>query len=147
MAVAIGCTSCRSISSGDRPNASPASASSTGPASIAHGASVTVAFAARRGPVNGDTAMMTPTTTISAFDTTATPATNSGSDATASAPSYFSSLPMKPSSGGKPAIEKPASTATAHATGMARPRPPSAPISRVPACLSRIPTSRNSAAL
>ena len=57
------------------------------------------------------------------------------------------SLATNPSSGGTPAIEAAASVATVASTGAARPTPDRSRRSRVPASWSRMPTTRNSAAL
>ena len=48
---------------------------------------------------------MPATANINALARSTAPAIIVGSEATASAPAYFSSLPMKPRSGGKPAID------------------------------------------
>ncbi len=77
----------------------------------------------------------------------AAPATSRGSDATASAPSYLSSLPMNPRNGGNPAMENAAAAAAAVVIGMARARPPRRSTSRVPVSWSIIPMTRNSADL
>ena len=54
---------------------------------------------------------------------------------------------MKPKSGGAPAIDMVAATATANVIGMDRQRPPSSVMSRVPVRMSISPTTKNSAAL
>ena len=61
--------------------------------------------------------------TMQALASTEALAANQGSDATASAPSYFSSLPRKPRKGGKPLIESAATRAASAVRGMARPSP------------------------
>ena len=83
-------------------------------------------------PKKGRKATMPATATIMALARTAAVATSAGSDATASAPSYFSSLAMKPRNGGKPAMDKAATAAAIAAMGIARARPRSRSASRVP---------------
>ena len=67
--------------------------------------------------------------------------------ATSSREAKTLSLPTKPSSGGRPAIDAPAMTAVPNSTGAERPTPDSARMSRVPAWWSTMPTTRNSVAL
>ena len=61
--------------------------------------------------------------------------------------SYTSSLPMKPTRGGTPAMESPARPAATAVTGIAARSPPSTEMSRVPVSWSMAPATRNSAPL
>ena len=63
------------------------------------------------------------------------------------AASMAASLAGKPSSGGRPAIDAPATAAVAAATGIERRSPRSSPIDRVPVRTSISPTTMNRAAL
>ncbi len=92
-------------------------------------------------------ATMPATATMQALASTRPVAAMPGMAVRASAPSYFSSLPMKPRNGGKPPMDMAASAAAAAVSGMARRRPPSSRLSRVPASWSRMPTTMNSVAL
>ena len=65
----------------------------------------------------------------------------------AASDSSTDSLATKPNSGGSPAMDSPAATATAARTGWRRPMPESWRRSRVPASWSMMPTIMNSGAL
>ena len=112
-------------------------ARTTGPIHIPQGASCAGAGDRSGRPQNGRSATTSATPTIIALAATAAVATSTGSDATASAPLYFSSLPMKPRNGGKPAMENAAAAAAAAVTGSLRPSPARSGRNRLPASWSK----------
>lgn len=85
--------------------------------------------------------------TVNADPSTTAASANRPAGSPVSSDSRAASLATNPISGGTPAIEAPASTATAHTHGIARPTALSERRSRPPAAWSTMPTTRNSAAL
>src|SRR6056297_4162524 len=105
------------------PKSAPRQASTSGPAHICQGASRGLCPAGTLLRQNGRNATTPATANISAFDKSTAPATSKGSEATARAPAYFNSLPIKPRKGGNPAMENAASAAEKAVTGINRPNP------------------------
>ena len=128
------------------PAASPLAARTTGGSHIGHAGSCAWLIAGAR-PRKGPTPASSPASPRRMLASTISASSQGNQSSACASASYAPSLPTNPSVSGMPAIEIAAALPASAVRGIARRRPASVEMSRVPVSWSMAPATRNKAPL